>query len=331
MLKKLLKGCLAIAAVCAMSTSAFAQAEIHGFLWSSYGQYNSGVEGEAAYMMNSHFAPLGINVKGEKMAVYAEIDWMRTGYANHPAAGAGTAAWDNSGVGPAHILWFATDQLTVKVGHADPHEADTFARGSGIIEPLLPAYWGQDSYTHIFNYGLHAIYQLSDTMKINAGLLTEDDVGGSKIGSGMYANFGGKFGAIDVRAAYNSGTTDDWGTDADETVSNSAMMVSGQFHISDTMAVNGGYATKTLGDADAVKIMDFAFRGNKMGPGNLVVTYASETTPDVQVRNWMDLVYAYPVGPGENINFMYLSDSTTPEGGDAVTKTFVGAGFVKFF
>jgi len=321
MLKKMLKGCLAIAAMCVMSTSAFAQAELHGFLWNSFGQYNSGVEGESAYLMNSQFAPIGINVKGEKMAVYTEADWMRTQY---------NTTINASGLGPTHILWFATDALTIKVGHGDPHEADTFARGSGTIEPLLPAYWGQDKYTHIFNYGLHGIYKLSDTMVVNFGLLTENDLGATT-GSGMYANFGGKFGAIDVRAAYNSGTSDDFSTDADEKVSSSAMMVSGQYHISDTMAVNAGYANRKIGDADPDSIIDMAFKANQIGPGNIVVTYASESKADKSKEVWLDLVYAYPVGPGENINLMYLSDGTTPDGGDTTTKTFIGAGFVKFF
>jgi hypothetical protein len=337
MLKKMLKSCLAIAAVCAMSTSAFAAAEIHGFLWSSFGQYNSGVEDTSAYFINSHFAPISINVSGEKLSVYAEIDWMRTGYAGHPAAGPTAAAFDNSGIGPAKITWKATDALDVVIGLFDLPEHKPFSRGSGTIEPLLPAYWGSDTYTHIFDYGLHGRYTISEDMHANFGLLTVESQQahpGAQIGSGMHASIGGKAGAIEYRAAYLSSKADDWNDPDDDAVNSSGMMVSGQYTMG-TMKFNLGYHSKSVGDDMKGSIMDLQFVGNKLGPGNLIVTYASETITDSPRGDygtiWTDLLYAYPLAPGENLNFMYLSKGVTPDGGDTTTETFMGAGWVKFF
>jgi len=231
MLKKLLKSCLAIAAVCAFSSAAFAEAKVSANVNTSFGLANGLFKG-------TYYGQIVGMIPGEKVSGMVMLD-------THSERG------ENNFI--TNVAWKVADSFTLKLGNdITPGSTGYVSDGGSNAGGGTLSYFG--SHAGIADYvflseGLHLAVGLG-SMNIYAGILEDDGTG-----SGMtpYAYFGGAFGMIKltVGAKMNAGT--DMG-----------MVVAAKFDISKTMIAAVDYHMQGSATCPAA-----SFQMKELGPGNL--------------------------------------------------------------
>jgi hypothetical protein len=160
-------------------------------------------------------------------------------------------------------------------------------------------------------------------------------------GSGYHASIEGSFSPVTFRLAYLSGTTDDPADATDDALSSSSMLAGIKVGLGENFSVAVDYSTKTLAQTKDTNNTSASsavqFVGKNLGPGDLILTYATETNKDddgntIDTNAWINLAFDLSFGdPSGKFQLLYLSKANTPDGGDTVTASFVGIGLVKFF
>lgn len=328
MMKKLFSCCLSVVAFCGISSSAFAAgAEVHGVIQSSFGQYDSGEDSSSSHLRNTHLGAIVFNAKSGKFLGQAEFDFITPGSTSDASTIAPT---------PVNVSYLHNDQLTLIAGRKAVTAAKPFSRGGGVDDPCNDTvYQESDHYTHINGYGFFGSYKFKDSStRINLGALSQElikNTAASDNGYGYHVSIEGAFNPIEYRLAYTSGTEDDFDDPDDDEISSSATMLSVKYSMNEDLSISVSYHTKTV-DETEFTMGDMQFIGKHLGPGDVLLTYASQEEEDADTDTWLNLVYSIDVGdPSGAIKLMYMTKNTDPQSGDSVTKQFTGVAFVKFF
>lgn len=328
MLKKILKGSILVAMIATMGSNVMAQgAVVHGFVASYFGQQNSGVDNTSAYMDHSFLGVFDISASSENISAGVEFDYIDV----------------NNGTVDAcmpRVEWKANESLKITVGSSDPDSAMGFSKGGGVIAPFVMGnYDDGQSYVRVKANGLHATYQISESMIADFGINDGDyinDASSVPAGSGMHVSLGATLDALAFKAAYENGTSDDPTISTDDALTSSGMLVGARYSLGESMSVSVDYSTKSIAvtkdTTTEYSSMALQIIGKNMGPGNVTVTFATETIKDSQDTTWTNLVYDYDIGePGVKAQILYLGKTNTPKGGSSTSESFAGVGFIKFF
>jgi len=238
MLKKLLKSCLAIAAVCALSSTAFADSKVSANANATFSMFDGAA--------TSHFDGqiMGM-VTGDKVTGMTWIDVS-----------------SERGLGPffANVGWKVTDTIGIKLG-SEIVPGSTGYVGDGDKHP------GSGVYSY---FGTHA--PIADFVFLNEGLHAAIGLGGFNVyagiiedtGSGMtpYAYFGGAFGAINVTAGAKMNAGTDMG-----------MLVAFKMSLGDNMQIAVDYHMQGDNNCPAASLIM-----NEIGPGNIGVAISMPST-----------------------------------------------------
>lgn len=337
MLKQMLKHCLAFALICMISTSVMANtSQMKGLFYSSWGQYNSGLEDDPAYLKvlfdafwnYRQFSPEKKFIGGA--TIHAK-----------PSGGAPVVDVEKIFAG-----WNATESFTLYLGEIDPKGAYGFCRGAGAKFGGPLKWFSGASYASGKAFGMHGGLNISENMRIYAGVLSEDKYYAPQPGpapslldadgSGSHFSLAGEAGMFQFRAGYAAGTTRVEDASSDVTNYNSnGMTVSGKLNFGKTVSVAFDYGTKKVGGAtsdDDVETTATAFqvRLNKLlGPGNVIVTYGTELIKDADDPTvYSDLVYDAFIldGPANMQAFYVQKDHPAAGPTDERTESYVGLG-----
>jgi len=272
MFKKMLKGILAIATVCAMSAAANAETVINGYVASSFGMYTSGV-GATSVTDVPHYGEFKFTSTGESYKGYMKI-----------AETDGTITLKS-----ASVDWYVSDSLTVGMGTA-----------SDVVSPML----GKSSLRQVdFGVGrvgvgtladaAPSLYTTSTMLQFTIGL---GDAGKAYAGiiEGTDMAFYGIYAASAGDLSYIVGMKTQPGSDA--------VMGGGLGYAMGSMDVTFDYFM--AGSKNQMKV---GFNMAQIGPGDLR-TYLNTYT-GVTSYNMMGATYTYAIDPAAKLQAMYLSDS----------------------
>ena len=319
MLKKILKGCLAITMAIGFAAPVMAKGmNFNGFGAIYHGPVNRGGD-STQYMSQNGGLLLFMEASGEKLSTGVTAKYVLQGKK--------TVDMDY-----LHVDYKATDALTVRIGENRSSTSKGFAMGAGLVRGGVDHY--NLEYVLAEFHGIHAKYKISDTMVVDFGLLNTDPYGADfntgKNGSGSHASIGAKFGAFGLKIAYLSGVTDDAMDPTDDTISGAGTMVSAKYSMGKKLAVAFDYQSKKV-DETTNAVTALQLRANKVGPGDIIATVANDTKTvgdmDSVKTAYTDLVYSIDVARGEKIQVVYLSKKV----GDADATVFTQLGFIKFF
>jgi hypothetical protein len=288
MLKKMLKGLLAIATVCAMSSFAYAgDATVSGYGAASFG---SKTEGDTTTWYESNWMQITAEMKAESVSSKFTID-----------AKDGTV-----GEWAAYVDWSMTDSVTMSIGSMSKglfaqlgsialRQAD-FNIPNLVISGAPGLFAGPGTHAIQFAIGI------GDAGDVYAGIFEGDDMT-------MYGIYEGKFGDLKLIAGMRTAAADG---DA-----NTALDV--DYKIGDSMEAALNYAM--AGDLNQ---MGLAFWMNDLGPGNLAVIYKSAVVvADADATTAMGLKYAYKIAPGANLEILYTAQGES----DSYFGVTLGGGF----
>lgn len=314
MLKKILKTALAAGMIVGMASTAMADAKVTGSVKAYFGQYNAGSDGYTAHYASVNEA--NINFKASKGSL--------TGFAQLEARQDGSELNDSQ----RWVQW-KKDALSVRIGSISNGYGKGFAVVAGTKTSGLASvgmYKGLTGYLE--NDGLHVGYAISKHMKAGLTLV------GSDAGSGMALGFMGHFGAIGVKANSVSYTADDAADATDDTVATATTGIGVKYNAG-AFSVSVDSVSKDVGGG-ATKTSDLGIQARvKAGPGTAIITIGTEETTvgsaDPSKKASTNVVYDVPVEKGAGMQFLYLSQANTASGGDAVTKSYMGAGFYAGF
>ena len=332
MLKKILKSCLAIGITIGITAPTMAvDLGFHGFGALYWGPVNRGGDW-SSYNETSGGMLVHLKAKGEKISTGVQVKYVLPGS-------------EVVEMKRLYVDYKAMDAMTLKIGMAAPKTSETFAKGAGLVRGGESHY--NLEYTFAEAYGLHADYKMSDTLQATFGVLSQDPYGQAYNtgvnGSGSHASIGANLGSIGIRAAYMSGTSDVAATPMDDPVSSSGTMVSAKYSMGKSMSIALDYQSRKLGegltnaDGDVITadttnaVTALQVRGNKIGPGDIIVTVANDTETvgdaDGVTTAYSDLCYSIGVGRGELLQIVYLSKKV----GEADAMTWMQLGLIKFF
>jgi hypothetical protein len=241
MLKKLLKSCLAIAAVCAMSSVAFAEANVGANANATFSMYDGAADSQFDGQIMG-------NISGDKVSGMTWIDVS-----------------SERGLGPffANVGWKVTDTVGIKVG-SEIVPGSTGYVGDGGKHPGSGniSYFGSHAFIADFVFlaeGLHASIGLG-SMNVYAGIIEDSE------SMTPYAYLGGKFGSIDLTAGVkmNAGDGVDMG-----------MLVAFRMALGDSMKIAVDYHSQGDATCPAASIIM-----NELGPGNLGVALSMPSNSD---------------------------------------------------
>lgn len=373
MLKKFFKAALTACVVVGMSSTAMAWAPIGnsglmaGFsTTASFGQYNSGIEDESAYLMGkgtTHFSFFG--QKGKWKA------WGDIEYDDHPQMHRSTVSPANAGssctdaVGDScgvtiktgkeidavvgYVSYLPSPQMEIKLGNihhlAGLHYSNDNEMSSYVVGH---AGWNYSGYTEAPGIALY--YTISPELKIQLSYYWEyaAEMTGRGEGTAQALDVNGKFGGIMFQVGYLTEVKADH-TDKDfEADPNTFTNFGVKVPIGDAMLVVFDYTTTTLSygikdHKENITDMGLQFQMGGVGPGRIFVTYAMQTGEDPDEAflysgsgvKWnttdMNLMYQIAAGPGA-MEFQYATETANSTNAadveaDAVTKSWMGVAF----
>jgi len=370
MLKKFLKAALTACLVAGMSTAAMAWAPIGttGLMFgastsASFGQYTSGIKDETSYLtglQESHFSFYA--TKGQWSA------WGDIEYDDHPqmhtsttsAAKTSCSGTDSTGgaiscavvVGKevdavnGYVNYAVSPQLSIRLGNIH-HLAGLHYSNDGEMIGYKAGHagWNYSGYTEAPGLGVY--YTISPEMKLQVSLYTQyaAEMTGRGEGSATALDFDGKAGAIMYHVGYLTETKADHTVKGYSSGSNTFTNLGVKVPFG-AMYVVFDYATAVLSygsltHEEKVADMGLQFGMKGIGPGELIVTYATQTTAEPSLKDYAvtcsmaalecqdtdtSILYSIAAGPG-TMQFMYASSSFKPKDGDAVTKTWLATAF----
>jgi len=206
MLKKLLKSCLAIAAVCALSSTAFADSSVSANANATFSMFDGAA--------TSHFDGqiMGM-IMGDKVTGMTWIDVS-----------------SERGIGPffANVGWKVADSISLKIG-SEIVPGSTGYVGDGDKHPGSGVYSYFGTHAPIADFvflaeGLHAGIGLGEGLNVYAGII-EDAAGMTP-----YAYFGGAFGSINVTAGAKMNYDTDMGMVVALKMAFGAMQIAVDYH-----------------------------------------------------------------------------------------------------
>jgi hypothetical protein len=352
MLKKLFKAALTASIVVGMSSAAMAYVPIGDsglmFDWtgaSSFGQYSDGVEGNASYLKGKSEHYLSINgVKGP-WQMWGQIEWDDRNTLQAP--GRSTAVTDDGGNAhsddnaanndldraQAFVKYSVTPEFAIAMGTT--HTWVQYALGAGgYVKTAGHEGWDYCGYAE--SPGLKFSYKITPTITATYAMYANAAVAmtGQAEGSASALGVAGSMGDISFQVGMISEKYDDFQDDADEGQTNSFTNLSVKYKLGDGMTISLDMSTAaiTWNIADYVQaVTDTAiqFRMGNLGPGGIIATYSTiATAGDAAPTNRAELglIYELVMGPGK-IQFQYMTDTTTPEVGDALTRSYIGTAF----
>lgn len=246
MFKKLLKSCLAIAAVCALSATAFGETSVSASANATFAMYDG--------------------------AFTSTFDGMIQGFVNADKVSGMT--WldisSERGLAPffANVSWKAADSVTLKIGsEIVPGSSGYVSDGNHHPGSGSLSYFGTHapvgSYVFL-NEGLHAAIGMGD-MNIYAGIIEDT-------GAGMtpYAYFGGMFGSINLTAGAKMNAGTDMG-----------MVVAVKMGLGDAMTIAVDYHMQGTANVPAA-----SFQMKELGPGDLGIAMSMPSAGTVTFLNY---------------------------------------------
>ena len=292
MLRKFMKSALAAATICLLGVpSATAldlssgTMQIFGRAGSYWGQISdnnehSSTEDSVTYMQNSNEMNLRFAVLQGAFLGYTEIE-------ARSAATTGTAAQakDLTAIQTA-ISFMPSRSFDVTFGSCLDLEYSAFAVGSGLATfNEIPTYkaWGHSLYTE--GDGIKFRYKHAN-FKAGLSMYTMSAGSTNGFGDGTATNLfaGGRFGAIEFRASSISETGSDnpsISSDDDSKTESKSTFVGLRYHFSENMSLSlDNYSseieyTKGMINKDSSIALQYTMK--KVGPGNIVATYATST------------------------------------------------------
>lgn len=319
MLRKLSKGALAAAAICLLGASSVSaldfssgEVQIFGRAGSYWGQVtdnneHSATEDSVTYFQNSNEMNLRFAVMKGAFMGYTEIE-------ARSAASTGTTAQakDLTAV-QTFISFFPSKSVDVTFGSCLDLEYSAFAVGSGLATfNEIPTYkaWGHSLYTE--GDGIKFRYKHAN-FKTGISMYTMSAGSTNGFGDGSATNIfaGGKFGAVEFRVSSVSETGSDnpsiSSDDANKTESKGTF-VGLRYNFSENMSLSlDNYSSEieyTKGMINKNSSMALQYRMKKVGPGNIVATYATSTYKNDETNPTLgSVVYATAMGGGTQAGY----------------------------
>jgi hypothetical protein len=372
MLKKLFKAALTASIVVGMSSAAMAWAPIgdSGMLLqldtsSTFGQYNSGVEGTAAYFRVKSETNLSwLAMKGD-WTVWADIEFDDNGQMHNsdtsPAmeecSASSTSTTDEAGetittttscsvvVGKemdavgANISYKVTPEFSVKIGTIHHGNGLQYSLGAG----MFTAYanhggWAWSGWSESEGIGFYYTISPDMSVQVSQYVVGAAAVTGQFPGSAIALDFTGKAGSVAYKVGYLSETHDDPAVEGEggEGDSNTFTNLGVKVGLGDAMAVSFDYATASIlgwtasTDPLIYTDMSLGFSMDGLGPGSIKFFYSMLTRSlsgdPLDATAEMGLIYEIKKGPGR-MQIQYASSTATPEGGDGTTASWLGFGY----
>jgi hypothetical protein len=320
MLRKFLKGCLAIAMVAAMAAPVYAGANITGMAVMTFGQSTNQsmdmVYGKDAPSVLSlgYYWEYDIIAKNEHVEIGTDVELMPP--FGKPGGGP-DPAWSTP-----YLNWMVNDSFTFRIG-ANTTFGKSIGFTDGVGSSAIPTiqWWGAE-WAQGKGAGIHGIYKINDTLSANFGYIVDRDpiqskaagfMGTKKAGTGIHASVYGSFGDIGIRAAFVSSTLDDPANKDDKTASSSAMMLALKYNISDEMAVAFDYGVRSYNHLDET----WTSPTPPAPPGPPVVSGSGETWANPQSGYGLQFSMKN-LGPG-SLTATYGMNATVPAGTDPDT------------
>lgn len=285
MLKKMLKGVLAIAAVCAMSSAAYADSSVGANITTTWSMLDGQAHTEWSGMIMG-------NMSGEKTSAMI--------WANDNEAGDFTNFFMNAG-------WQVADSVKLSVGAlAVPGSTGYVTDGGAHPGAGNYSYFGSHLLVGnwVFNQaGIHAAIGMGDS-NIYAGIL-DDAVGTSMT---PYVYYGGMFGSINltVGAVMNAGA-------------DTGMLVAFKMALGDSMDLAVDYHMQGSESCPAVSL-----NMKNLGPGNFGIAMSMPTTAS-QLPGYADsnifVNYGISLEPGATLD-LYVVSSGMTDFGMGLSKAF---------
>jgi hypothetical protein len=321
MLKKMMKAVLTVALVAGLAGPAMAETKIGGKVAAYFGQYNSGVDGTAAYFDEADEVNLDVVSQRGPVKAYFQIESDRAG---------GTDYFHNTRRSVAY-------QMNESIG---------FNIGTNVTGVPFSILSGMKAHTVPGEFiGVYWAFAEGDGLGVNIGLgegmkaqvtLYDGDVlsnpftGNAGVsGSATQLGFDGKFGAIAAKLSYVMSNTDNHMDATPDATSNSAYNA-GVKYAMEGLSFSLDLFSKTMDQADPDTGNALQVRADA-GPGNVIFTYASRAKANKDALGWINLAYDINLSEGAGMQVVYTSNTTTPDGGSATTASYIGAGFYAGF
>lgn len=313
--------------------------KVKGKLRTYFGQYNSGVDGETAYMTEFNEGNLAGAVERGPMKGYFEVE-SREG--SQFKASMRTITMD---VGSG---------LNVGIGTFKPKWGYAFSWGSGMAtSDSAKVGFFSGLLNKMEEDGLNVEYKTGDHKM--GFTIYEQDAQTKTEGSTTQIGAAGKVAGLAYRVNSLSSTSD--AHDGSDTLSHSGTHLGVKYSM-DAFAISLDIESKTIQKADSgttdatTGVTTFKNGGDayndttsatsvqgtvNLGDNKLIVTVGSTSekadytgASETKIAD-TDLLYVMPVAKGADFRVAYGSQGETPDGGDTVTQSFVGAGmFIKF-
>jgi hypothetical protein len=315
MLKKIMKAALAASLVIGFSAVAMAEAKVSGDAHAYFGQYTSGAEGYTAHFATASEGHISVTGAAGPLSGFLQVEQRDDRYAT------------GNNVNNAQLaVTYKADALSVKIGTVSTGYSCTYAISNGLKTTTTAGYgtyvrcWGYMEQDGIqVNYAIPAI-------KGFAGLTIAPTTGGQKM---AVTATGTMAGMVGFRLNSTSVTTDDYADDSDTAATDSYLHLAVKVPIG-SMSISLDISSNSLEDKSTDSSNAIQFRAADIGPGTIVVTVASDEykndgNPESKSTN-TGLSYLIALDKGARFDAFYAAKSTTPEGGDAVTSSYIGGG-----
>jgi len=351
MLKRIMKTALAASLVLGMSYTAMADVSVGGSFKEYFGQYNSGADDYTAHFDNAGEANLKLKGSSGKVSVYYEIE-SRT-QLGKPATAGNTPSIVNA---TQRKVSYLSDFGLISIG--------TITNIGSI--PLASSGWKTSNFPGATRKGLFAGYTEADGIDLvlplgdmgfvevsiipepavlwgdiirgktaagyvaATGLATAGDAflvnQGQTISLGANLNLGGPM----VRLGFATETVDNPSSSADTAQSSTYLLASVKMPMGN-MAIAAAFSTATVNLTSALKTeitnTSVTLEMADLGPGKLIAAVDMTTIKDTSAFMNMSFNYDVSLADGAGLQVGYIADTNTPDGGTAVTESFMGAGF----
>ncbi|NQU65562.1 MAG: hypothetical protein HQ517_14930 [SAR324 cluster bacterium] len=315
MLKKIMKAALAASLVIGFSAVAMAEANVSGDVHSYFGQAASGVEGSAGRFAVASEGHVNVTGNSGSLSGFLQLETRDDRY------GA------NSNINNAQLnVAYTADALSVKLGTVNTGIACTYAISNGLGTTTTVGY---GTYIACMGYleqdGIQLQYAIP-AIKGAVQLTIAPHAMGQKVAIGATGTLADMVG---FRFNQTTDTADDYSVDTDTAASDSYMHIGFKLPMG-AMSFSLDISTATLDNKTTSGSNAFQFRMAELGPGTLAVTLAQgETKFDgnpVDKTGHTGLSYLIGLDKGARADFFYAAKTVTPEGGTAVTASYVGGG-----
>jgi hypothetical protein len=340
-----------------------AEVTVNGALNEYLGQYDSGVEGEKAHLENRGDAWFTVTGTYEKFIseIYAETDsssyevvaYQKLSYISDVGLFSlgnvenyGAIPFTNGGGAKSYMLEESAQNPGYYAGYTS---ADGFEYllplGAVNIQMTMYPTAAVEVRSEFVSSIVDEYNSEIDAVNAEYGAHTMENVDvPSHVDSGQTYQLSifNREGPVQYTLAYTSETNDNWNDATPDAVTNTYMLVGAKF-VFGKMAVALDYVSAEmdltemgLGFTETTKINTTTaqFSMEEVGPGTIFVTYGTETIVDMSETIVTNLVYDIPLDTASGLQLVYLANTATPDdavGGDAVTSSFMGAGFYSEF